>query len=270
MIKKLFNNFVAIFIFCFFAMIGSVLAPIAVSAATNTLAQSKTNSQLEKVAPGELLPVSVKLSNFGGGVKVDVYIKYSITNNQGGEIYSTSDTVAVETTANFTKNLQVPSDIAAGTYIAKTSIIYQGQLTSASSQFTFIVENKILGVFQSDFFLYAGIAVAAGAVLIILTRLFIRRVRLTRFTPLDYRNVPADDRVFYEILSDSIMQMRNHVGDSAIIIAANIKGLNIDEKTGRVLGFTDNPSKVIANLVSEYEKQLGKKVSFSLLRDKIE
>jgi hypothetical protein len=42
------------------------------------------------------------------------------------------------------------------------------------------------------------------------------------------------------------------------------KGLVIDENTGRVLEFTEKPSKVIAQLVSGYEEVLGQKVSFTL------
>jgi hypothetical protein len=59
------------------------------------------------------------------------------------------------------------------------------------------------------------------------------------------------------------MGMRAQVGESALDIAKQIDGLVIDEKTGRVLKLTAKPSKVVAELVSGYEKALGKKVSFS-------
>ena len=238
-------------------------------AADNPLNVTNSASPIRKMAPGEVLPVSVNLSNFGGGKRVDVTVKYSILTSKDIEVYTTSDTVAVETTANFVKNVFLPSGIASGTYIAKTSIIYQGQLTPALSQFSFIVENKIFGIFQSDFIFYSSISVLVGVLLVLFGRFLFNRFRVSRFTPLDYRNIPANDRIYYEILSDTIMQMRGHVGDRALLIAAGISGLNIEAQSGRVLGFTEDPSKVIANLVSEYEKQLGKKVSFSLLRDKL-
>jgi hypothetical protein len=59
------------------------------------------------------------------------------------------------------------------------------------------------------------------------------------------------------------MQMRGRVGDQALEIASHIDGLKIDKETGRVLDLTEPPAKIIATLVSEYEKLLGKKVSFS-------
>jgi hypothetical protein len=91
----------------------------------------------------------------------------------------------------------------------------------------------------------------------------IKRRRTTRLTPFDYSNIAHGERTFYEILSDTIMEMRGRVGDDALDIAAGVAGLTIDKNTGRVLAITEHPSKVIAALVSEYEKTLGKKVSFS-------
>jgi hypothetical protein len=221
-----------------------------------------------KVAPGELLPVSVKLSNFGGGKKVDVLVKYSILASGGNEIYSTSETVAVETTANYVKTIQVPFGTAPGTYTAKTSVTYEGQLVPATTQFPFTVERKILGIFQNEFILYGGIAVILSILMVLLGRALIKRHRRTRLTPFDYSNISHDKRTFYEILSDTIMQMRGRVGDDALIIASNIDGLKIDKETGRVLALSGSPAKIIATLVSEYEKILGQKVSFSLRREK--
>lgn len=221
-----------------------------------------------KVAPGELLPVSVKLSNFGAGKRVDVLLTYAIFNGQGQEIYTTTETVAVETTADFVKNIQIPADTQNGIYTAKTSITYSGQLTPATTQFSFTVERKILGVFQSNFFFYGGILVLLVFLSTWLFYTIIKHYRRSRFAPLDYSNVPHHERTFYEILSDTIMQMRQRVGDDALSIAGNIDGLKIDQKSGRVLSLTKPPARVVAELVSEYEKLLGKRVSFSLRKEK--
>lgn len=223
-----------------------------------------------KVAAGEFIPISVKLSNFGGSKRVDVFVKYSILTSAGDEIYSSDETVAVETTASFIKTVQVPSDAAPGSYTAKTAITYPGQLTPATTQFPFTVERKIFGIFQSDFLLYGSIALAVSVLLVLFSRTLIKRHRLVRFAPLDYSNIPNHDRTFYEILSDTIMQMRGRVGDDALLIAASIPGLKIDKKTGRVLIMTESPAKIIATLIAEYEKKLGRKVSFSLRREKID
>ena len=58
------------------------------------------------------------------------------------------------------------------------------------------------------------------------------------------------------------MQMRRRVGDEALDIAMEIKGLKINEE-GQVLAIEKSPSKIIALLVLAYEKSLGQKVSFS-------
>jgi len=221
-----------------------------------------------KVAPGELLPISVKLSNFGGNNRVDVLVTYGIFANTGDKIYSTSETVAVETTASFIKTIQIPFNTAPGTYIAKTSITYGGQLVPATTEFPFTVERKVFGLFQTDFYRYGGITLLVSIFMLVFGRSLIKRRRAMRFTPFDYSSVPHDQRTFYEILSDTIMQMRGRVGDDALKIAADISGLKIDAETGRVLALTQSPSKIIATLVSEYEKLLGKKVSFSFRREK--
>jgi hypothetical protein len=231
-------------------------------ATQNGQVNNANNGTVTKVAPGEFLPISVKLSNFGGVKRVDVLAEYSILTSAGEKISSTSETVAVETTASYIKTIQIPFNTPGGTYIAKTSITYSGQLVPATTQFSFTVERKIFGIFQSDFLLYGGIIVLISILMVILGYNLIKRRRAMRITPFDYSNIAHGERTFYEILSDTIMEMRERVGDDALTIAANIDGLKIDKETGRVLSITE-PSKIIATLVSEYEKLLGKKVSFS-------
>lgn len=256
----------------FITMAGLISIPPAVFAQAGAVEEARVDTSsvglVVKVAPGELLPISIKLSKFGGGKRVDVLIKYSIFTSAGEEIYGSDETVAVETTANFVKTVPVPFTAVPGTYTVRTSIIYEGQLVPATTQFPFTVERKILGLFQSDFFLYGGITLLFSIFMLLLGRELIKRRRRARFTPLDYSDIPHAKRTFYEILSDTIMEMRARAGDDALLIAANIDGLTIDKETGRVLAFTEHPSKIIATLVYEYEKLLGQKVSFSFRREK--
>jgi len=216
-----------------------------------------------KVAPGEFLPLSVKLLNFGSRNRVDVTVTYKITDTEGKTIYSAEETVAVETTATFVKTIQIPFETLPGRYVAKSSIVYPGQVAPATTEFPFTVERKILGLFQSDFYRYGGITLLISILMILLGRALIKRHRGARFTVFDYSDIPHDQRTFYEILSDTIMEMRERVGDQALAIAADIDDLKVDRETGRVLDITGPPAKIIAILVSEYEKSLGKKVSFS-------
>ena len=261
--KKL-NNNALIFLFITLSML-VFTAPLAL-AQTNVGQVSRvdtTGAGLSvKVAPGELLPISVKLSNFGGSQRVDVSVSYSILDSAGKEIYGSDETVAVETTDNFVKTIQIPSGTAPGIYTAQTSITYQGQLVPATTKFSFTVERKFFGMFQSDLFLYGGLTLLISILALSLGYALVRH-RKSRFAPIDYSNISRDKRTFFEILSDTIVQMRQRVGDDALTIASQIDGLKIDKESGRVLALTESPAKVIATLVSEYEKRLGKKVSFS-------
>lgn len=251
---------------------------LAITPAANVLAQDANqnvtqNAQVKtssaglavKVAPGEILPVSVKLANFGGGKRVDVQVNYKITSNESSKtLLTSSETVAVETTNDYVKTLQIPQDAAAGLYTIETSIAYQGQLVPASTTFTFTVEPKILGVYRSDFYLYGSIAAVLSFCIVILGYFLAKKRHegIKRFAPLDYSNVPKRDRVFYELVSDTVMNMRQEVGSKALLIAARIDGLTIDQNTGRVIKIAGRPSKIVADLVLGYEKSLGKKVSF--------
>ncbi len=120
---------------------------------------------------------------------------------------------------------------------------------------------------SNNLFLYGGIMFILisiiGLFIGMFSRMIVKRRRAIRFQPLDYSDIPYSERTYYEILSDSIMGMRVRVGDDALVIANAIEGLKIDKKTGRVLSFSDDPAKIIATLISEYERLLGKKVSFT-------
>jgi len=248
-------------IFLLLACVISVKAQDATAGAVNTDNEGAEN----KIAPGEFLPVSIKLINFGSQKSVDVIVTYSIFDSSNKKIYSQSETVAVQTTASFVKRIQLPQTIKPGAYTLKSSIQYPYQTAPAVSSFPFRVEQKIGSFFISDIILYASIFVGllvAGFVLMYFVVFFTSKKPRVRL--LDYSDKPKNQIIYYEMLSDTIIQMRLRVGDKAVDIAKHIDGLTIDEKTGRVLSFSADPAKIIATLVSEYEKKLGKKVSFSL------
>lgn len=195
--------------------------------------------------------------------RLDVQLNYSIISGAGEKVYTSSETVAVETTASFVKLVQVPYFVIPGVYMVRVNMLYDGQIVPAHSHFPFTVEKKIFGVFQTTLVLYSILFIAtlvflSGVVWIIRKKYH----HASRSSPIDYSDVPNGMRTFYEILSDTIMDMRQRVGDQAIVIANSIHGLKIDPDSGKVLSIEDNPSKIIAELVSKYEVELGKKVSF--------
>lgn len=152
-----------------------ILAIVFLSAAIAMAAESevKTSSAnlVTRVAPGELLPVSVKLVNFGGGRRVDVTIDYYILNEKGDIVLTEKETVAVETTASFIKILQIPRDIQPGQYTAESSITYQGQKVPATANYQFTVERKIAGMFVSQFLIYGVITLIVGFTFAIIGRI---------------------------------------------------------------------------------------------------
>ncbi|MCX6759614.1 MAG: hypothetical protein NT012_03580 [Candidatus Nealsonbacteria bacterium] len=252
------------------ALVSLILITLAVWCNFKILAaETKTNEMetgsgrlISKVAPGEFLPISVKLINFGEGRRVDVDVDYQILNSNNVVVFSQSETVAVETTASFVKNIQIPLDLSPGKYIASSKITYEGQEVPAISKFEFTVERKIAGIFVSQFILYGTVTILVGIVFAVLSRLIIKR-RACRLNPHEYSDVPKEERLFYEIISDIIMQMRYRAGDRALEIAGNIEGLVIGKENGRVLKINKDPAEIVAVLILQYQNSFGKKMVFS-------
>lgn len=215
-------------------------------------------------APGEFLPISVKLLNFGTDRRVDVSITYKVLDALDNEVISSTETVAVETTASFVKLLQLPRSLPTGRYTASAAILYAGQEFPATAQFEFLVRQKFAGYFLSEWLIYGIVIVLLGFMAFLIGRSLFKKDKSGRLNSSDYSDVPKNDRVFYEILSDIITQMRLRVGDKAIEIAKGIEGLEISEDTGQIIQITKNPAKIVAILILKYENELGEKVSFAL------
>lgn len=234
----------------------------------NTCMASSIDASLENeesvVAPGDFLTVSVKLVNFGSQNRVDVVSSYKIFDNLDKEVYSESETVAVDTTASFIKRIHLPQDILPGFYTAKVILQYPYQVDPAESEFQFEVEEEILGVFKSHLILYFIILFIFVVCIIFVTYLFVGRKKSTAIIFHDYSNKPKTEIIYYEILSDIISQMRLRAGDDALEIAKNIPDLEINEKNGNIINIKNNPAKIIALLISRYEELLGQRVSFGL------
>ena len=249
-----------IIVVLFVALDSRALAQAAKTGRTET----SSGTLISRVAPGDFLPISVKLVNFGGGRRVDVSINYQIIDENDNEVISQVETVAVETTANFVKIIQIPYQIPSGKYRAVSSIIYEGQKVPAVSQFEFTVEKKFAGIFVSQLLIYGIVTLSIGLAFAVVSRLIIKKRRVRRIAAHEYPDVPKKERIFYEIISDTIMQMRYRVGEQALELAGSIEGLVVDENNGKVLEIKKSPEKIIALLVLEYEKNLGQKVSFAM------
>ena len=233
--------------------------------ATTSIVSAASEGVINKIAPGEFLPLSVKLINFGSFKRVDVSITYEIFDSAGTEVYSESETVAVDTTASFIKRIPISANLNPGLYTAVSTLRYVDQQQPAVSKFQFIVEKKIGGFFISDLIFYSIVMALMIAVITgILMYLVTRRHVAQRMVLHDYGAMPKAERIYYEIISDIIAQMRLRIGDNALKIAQRIPALEINGENGRVLHITDDPAKIVALLIRRYQTFLGQPISFGL------
>jgi acyl-CoA thioesterase FadM len=224
--------------------------------------QTGSVSAAPRIGPGERLPVRVKLSNFGSTARTDVIVNYAVISSGGIEVLVESETVAVETTATYIHDIALPDDISPGTYTTKTSVIYPGQKAPAVGSYEFKVERKFFGVFMSDLIIYSSIALGGLGVSFLVLWL-VRRNRAASLAPHDYSSLPSDIRIYYEIVEDVIRQMRFHEGDKALAMTSKVSSLAVNATTGKVMRITGDPAAAVAALVSEYEKNFGRRVNIS-------
>ena len=236
-------------------------APVTHAADAISTSASSQESAV-RVVPGGVLPVTVHLTNFGSTRRVDVVITYRILDASGAPVLDESETVAVDTSASFVKQLSVPANAAPGAYREETSIQYPYQSAPAESGFPFAVERAYLGVFVSDWFEYGGAAFLLAIVAFVVGRLFVR-FRSRRAPIHEYAGTPKNERIYYEMVSDTITQMRLRLGDAALDVARSVEGLSIDPETGRVLALKGDPAAIIAALVKRYEARSGAHVNFA-------
>jgi hypothetical protein len=249
-----------------FFLIAVSLAGLFLSSAATASAQESIFSNIAigqsatRFAPGDSLPVAVVLSNYGAPMRIDVVINYSITNAHGIVAAATTETVAVETTSSYVRYIQIPNGIPGGIYTLTSTVTYPGQIAPATSNFRFMVEPKIFGIFVNDlvFCLIALILLAGAAAFV--GNLYAKR-RISRRAPIEYEMMPPHERIFYEITSDIIGQMRNQIGNKALAMANEIDGLSIDPNGGRVIKMAKDPSELIALLIYKYEKIIGRKIT---------
>ena len=232
-------------------------------------------NQENRIAPGEFLPVSVKLVNFGSERRIDVIINYKIFNNadkdvyQQKEVYSESETVAVETTASFVKRIQVPYSFNSGFYSLVTVLDYPYQESPAISKTPFFVEKKVGGFFKSDLIVYSiflFLIIAVVVLMAILITYILSRHKKTHSMVIqyDYSGKPKGQIIYYEILSGIISQMRLRIGDKALEIAKAVPDLEMNEKTGEIIEIKKEPAKIISSLISQYEELIGQPISFGI------
>ncbi len=213
-----------------------------------------TIEQFQKVAPGESLPINIKLLNMGGTGRVDVELTYKIEDVNKNILTEELETVAVETTANFIKQVKIPPDLKPGRYYLFADLKYPDQKVPAIARLPFQVEYKFFGFFIDQLLILAG-AVTAATLLLILLVYFINKSRRIVVSQFNYKDAPPALRPYYELISDIILTMRLHLGDKAIKMANKIKGLKVSEQ-GEVLEIKKEPLDIVTLLTLLYENNL--------------
>lgn len=86
----------------------------------------KIPEDYKTVFPGDELLTSIKLINVGSGGRIDIFLDYWITNEQGVILLEEKETVAVETQNNFVRTFAIPKDAAPGRYTFHAKVSYPG------------------------------------------------------------------------------------------------------------------------------------------------
>ena len=217
-----------------------------------------------KVAPGELLPLTIRLDNTGTTTSANVSIRYDVVDASGAIIATTIESTVVRTSEDFLAQISLPPTVAPGDYTVRITATYSGGKAPATATQAFTVEDKVLGFFASDFN-QGLIFFLAGALIVLLAALLNeRRLHHRTYPTFRYPQIPAEQRMYYEMLSDIIQQVRQQEGDRALELVADIPGLTIETATGRVLSITGKPSAIIAAVVAGYEKKFDDTINLSL------
>lgn len=137
--------------------------------------QGEGKELVTRLAPGEFLPISVELTNYGGGDVVDVLITYRLLDENDAIMLTINETIPVETSTRFTKVIQIPDNMPPGKYVVESSIVYEGQDIFSVSNYKLSIERKIAGIFVSQFIIYGILTLLIGIEFIVIHRLLVKK-----------------------------------------------------------------------------------------------
>lgn len=244
-------------LFIFLLIVAAITRPV-FSYAINIVVH--IGDQYMEVLGGDRLYFEIDIKYPENTRRKDLRLEYQII--EDGEIIASEKVLrAIETQASFLDYIAVPRGAKNGIKELKVIITdYQELNQEVFATFRVLkIKNK-----TETYFYSAGFALFAAIFAITQIVLIKRKIRISRLAPHEYSEIPREERIFYEITSDIIMQMRSRHGDKAMGIAKDIEGLVIDDSSGRVIRIKKSPAKIIALLILKYEKMLGQRVSFML------
>lgn len=124
----------------------------------------------ESLKPGQDIWFTLKVFNLAYSERVDITLKYFLIDPNGLKIISKSDTVAIETQANFVRKFKIPLESISGNYIIRAELFYNNNLESISSN---SINIKIEEEQKDNFklFIIAGTVIALIMIVLILLNL---------------------------------------------------------------------------------------------------
>ena len=139
------KKYVRIFLIIVLLLLCSFFLPIINAANVSSLnADVKIPKEYRQVVPGKELVASIKLMNLGSEGRVDVSIDYRLHDNNK-DILTKTETVAVETQANFVRTFDIPQDSPIGTYNLDVTVTYSdGKKAAGSDTFEVVNEKKVI------------------------------------------------------------------------------------------------------------------------------
>lgn len=118
--------------------------------------------------PGDELLSSIKLINLGCSGRVDVFLDYWIVDSQENVVVKKTETVAVETQANFVRSFDLPENVSPGDYKLYAKITYaDGKF--ADGEHSFVIEEKEMDIPKQTLYVVI-ILIVLGIMVLVLTR----------------------------------------------------------------------------------------------------
>jgi len=117
--------------------------------------------------PGDEIIASIKLINLGGTKREDVTLECWVSEPGGSKILKRTETVAVETQANFVRGFNLPKDIEPGTYKFSAKITYSNG-NHATGEHSFQVVEKKLNT--NNYYIIIGSVILLVIIIIVLIK----------------------------------------------------------------------------------------------------
>ncbi|MBI2450814.1 MAG: hypothetical protein HYV52_00530 [Parcubacteria group bacterium] len=222
---------------------------------------ARIGDQYTEVVGGDRLYFEVEIKYPENPRRKDLRLEYQIFEN---EIVIASEKAlrAVETQASFLDYIVVPKGAKSGIHELNVVITDYAVLHQEVSATFKVLKGRDRVV---NYFLILLGAIALVGVLVVIQLIYGGRGNSGGGIKLQsYSHVSKDERLYYEIAASIIAQTLSLVGEKAIKAAQGIDGLEVDEKTGKVLRIRGDPAKVISSLIRSVESNFGKRMSFAL------